>query len=269
MRTGRRLFIAGVVLLVAAVAVAQGRRFRGFGEERPNAAFIQPNPPYDGRFVFLRVNYETAPGGFWYGGLPAWSHGYPLAEQNLMRILNEVTYIDPHLDGIATVGFDSPELFKYPMAYIIEVGWWVLSDGEATALRAYLQKGGFVLVDDFKVRGWGGGMGGGGWEQFEANMKRVMPEGRFLDLDVSPPDLSLVLRDRIVRHHSAGLQLRPPDLPRALRGQRSDQADADDGELQHRRVAVLGVVSARLPPVDETNEAYKLGVNYIMYGLTH
>jgi hypothetical protein len=183
-----RVAIGGVlVTLVAVTALAQGRRFGRFFGESPASGFIQPNPPYDGRFVFLRVNYETAPGGFWYGGLPAWSHGYPLAEQNLMRILNEVTYIDPHLDGIATVGLDSPELFKYPMAYIIEVGWWVLSDGEAASLRAYLQKGGFILVDDFKMRGWGGGMGGGGWEQFEANMKRVMPEGRFLDLTAAHP----------------------------------------------------------------------------------
>src|ERR1700730_6047281 len=143
-----RVSIGGaLVTLIAVTALSQCVRFFG---ESPTTGFTHPNPPYDARFVFLRVNYETAPGGFWYGGLPAWSHGYPLAEQNLMRILNEVTYIDPHLDGIATVGLDSPELFKYPMAYIIEVGWWVLSDREAVALRNYLQKGGFVLVDDFK-----------------------------------------------------------------------------------------------------------------------
>ena len=45
-------------------------------------------------------------------------------------------------------------------------------------------KGGFVIVDDFKLPG---GIGGGGWDHFEANMKRVFPEGRFFDLDVSHP----------------------------------------------------------------------------------
>src|SRR4029453_2475646 len=89
----RRSLLVAAMIAIGAVAAAQGFRFRGFGGERPNSAFVQPNPPYDGRFVFLRVNYHTAPGGFWYGGLPAWAHGYPLAEQTLLRILKEGTYI--------------------------------------------------------------------------------------------------------------------------------------------------------------------------------
>ena len=47
------------------------------------------------------------------------------------------------------------------------------------------------------------------------------------------------------------------------------QAAADDHQLQHRHLAVLGMVGPRLRPFDDTNEAYKLGVNYIIYGLTH
>ncbi|MGE3508617.1 MAG: hypothetical protein AB7N65_07010, partial [Vicinamibacterales bacterium] len=106
------------VLLLLAIAVtsaAQGRRFRRFRDGIPKSAFVQENPRYDGRFVFLRANYQTAPGGFWYGGLPAWAHGYPLAEQNLLRILKEVTLLNPNVDGVATVGLDSPELFRYPL----------------------------------------------------------------------------------------------------------------------------------------------------------
>jgi len=74
------------------------------------------------------------------------AHGYPIAEQNLMRIMNEVSYLAPHMDEINTVTLDDPELFKYPVAYIIEVGWWTMTDREAAALRAYIQKGGFVIV---------------------------------------------------------------------------------------------------------------------------
>src|SRR3990172_8314976 len=49
------------------------------------------------------------------------------------------------------MALDDPELFKYPVAYIIEPGWWTMTDGEAAAFRTYLQKGGFVIVDDFKI----------------------------------------------------------------------------------------------------------------------
>src|SRR5262249_15471268 len=78
------------------------------------------------------------------------------------------------------------QLFKYPLAYIIEVGWWTLTDRERDALRAYMEKGGFVIVDDFKMTGWRG-MDSGGWEPFAANMKRVFPEGRFIDMDPAYP----------------------------------------------------------------------------------
>ena len=108
------------------------------------------------------MKYTTAPGGYWYGGWPAWGHGYPLAEQNLMNIMNEVSYLGPHIDEINTLTFDDPELFRYPVAYVIEVDWWAMTDREAEALRTYMQKGGFVIVDDFKPRRFRGGFGGSG-----------------------------------------------------------------------------------------------------------
>src|SRR5437764_6816112 len=114
-----------------------------------------------------------------------------------MRIMNEVTFLGPHTEEINTLTLDDPELFKYPVAYIIEVDWWVMTDREAAALRAYMQKGGFVIVDDFKPRRrgrFGGGLGGApdggygsGWDVFEAAMKRVSPAGRLLRLAASHP----------------------------------------------------------------------------------
>ena len=166
--------LAGV-LLAAGAAVAQFGFARGPFHEYPNI-------PYDGRFTFVRLKYTTAPGGYWYGGWPAWGHGYPLAEQNLMRIMNEVSFLNPHTEEINALTLDDPELFRYPIAYIIEVDWWAMTDGEAASLRAYMQKGGFVIVDDFKPRrcrgGFGGGSGGygygSGWDVFEAAMARVL-----------------------------------------------------------------------------------------------
>ena len=80
----RVMAIAGVVVLTAAAALAQ------FGGPRGRFA-LRRNIGYDGRFTFVRLNYTTAPGGYWYRGEPAWAHGYPLAEQNLMSIMNEVS----------------------------------------------------------------------------------------------------------------------------------------------------------------------------------
>ena len=131
----------------------------------------------------MRLTYETLPGGYWYRGQPAWSHGYPTSETNLMQILGSVTAVPAHRET-KTLSLEDPEIFKYPLLYIIEVSWWQMTDNEARNLRAFLDKGGFVIVDDFKTAEWRGGRG---WEQFADNMRRVMPEARFVDLDVSHP----------------------------------------------------------------------------------
>ena len=154
MRTAARprsLIAVLIVVIAAAAALAQVGGFGGFGFGGRARFQVQPNARYDGRFTFVRVNYESAPGGYWYRGLPSWAHGYPMAEQNLMKIMNEVSYLGANEEEINTLALDDPELFKYPVAYIIEVSWWTLTDAQAAALRAYMQKGGFVIVDDFKA----------------------------------------------------------------------------------------------------------------------
>src|SRR5436305_9653968 len=106
---------AAIVVAMTGAAVAQFG-FGGFdGSYRP-----LPNIPYDGRFTFVRIRYTPAPGGYWPGRRPSWIHGYPLAEQNLMRIMNEVSYLGAHED-INTVTFDDPELIKYPITYLIHL----------------------------------------------------------------------------------------------------------------------------------------------------
>jgi len=150
----RRVLIgAGLVVLMSGVALAQ------FGLPR-GRMFVMKNIEYDGRFTFVRLNYTTAPGGYFYRGEPAWAHGYPIAEQNLMRIMNEVSFLGAHTEEINTLTLDDPELFKYPVAYVIEPDWWAMTDSEAKALHEYLQRGGFLIVDDFKGRNF---RGGGGW----------------------------------------------------------------------------------------------------------
>lgn len=260
--------LAGAALIVlAASAVFAQRGYFGFGRRGPLR--IMPNAKYDGRFTFVRVKYTTAPGGYWYGGWPAWAHGYPIAEQNLMKIMNEVSFLGPHLDDINTISLDDPELFKYPVAYIIEVGWWALTDKEAAALRAYLQKGGFVIVDDFKTPGWGGGRGGGGWDYFAANMQRVLPGAHFYEMDASHPIFHCFFEISSLE-----------DFPQAYNaGRPIFRGLYEDNDPSKRLMMIVNYNtdisqfwewSGRgFRPIDETNEAYKLGVNYLIYGMTH
>ena len=250
-----------LILTSVATALAQRRRF-----DASPVPFSPPaNLPYDGRFAFARLTYVSGPGGYYYRGLPAWAHGYPHAEGNLMKIMNEVSLLGPHIDESITVALDDPELCRYPVAYMTEAGYWTMTDREAAAFRAYLEKGGFVVFDDFR----GDVRGGGGWENFEANMARVIPGARFLDMDASHPIFHAFFE-------IASLDIIPQDYDRGRPILRGLFEGNDPGRRLMAMVNYNTDVSnfwefsgSGLRPINESNEAYKLGVNYIIYGMTH
>ena len=261
-RACRTVFIA-VTVSVCLVAASHAQR-RFFYGRNPRIE----NVPYDGRFTFVRVRYTPAPGGYWAGGMPPWAHGFPLAEPNLMRIMNDICLLDTHVDDINVLTLDDPELFHYPIAYIIEVGWWTLTEREAAGLRAYLRKGGFLIVDDFKVEGWRG-ISGGGWQPFESNVRRVFPYARFFDMKPSDPIFHSFFEIKTL-----------DDFPQAYNsGRPVFRGVYEDNDPTKRLLMIVNYNtdisqfwewSGRgFRPVDETNEAYKLGVNYLIYGMTH
>jgi uncharacterized protein DUF4159 len=260
--------IAVLILGLSVAALAQRRgRGRGFGNTGSRMLRGQlPNAPYDGRFTFVRINYDTAPGGFWYRGLPAWSHGYSVSEENLMKIMNEVSYLGADDEHFNTLALDDPEIFKYPLIYIIEVSWWNMTDREGAALREYLQKGGFVIVDDFKAEG---DFGSSGWVRFAENMKRVMPEGRFIDMDTSHPIFNSFFEIKSLTNFPQAYNAGQP----IFRGLYEDNDPSKRLQMivnYNTDISQFWEWSGRgLRPFDQTNEAYKLGVNYIMYGMTH
>jgi hypothetical protein len=220
---------------------------------------------YDGKFALARLIYTTGPGGYYYQGLPAWKHGYPTAELNLTQILNAITAVHPHLDDPVALAVDDPELTKYPIAFMTEAGYWVMNDEEAAAFRAYFQKGGFVIFDDFRPPP----RGGGGWENFEANMQRVLPGVKFYDLDESAPIFHCFFD---IESFSIIPQWYDFGRP-VLRG------IYQDNDPSKRLMAIINFNTdvsnfwefsgTGLSPVSDTNQAYELGVNYIIYGLTH
>ena len=253
----RRIAAILVLLLLCGVGTALAqRRFGGGGFGRRQQAIV-PNTPYDGRFTFVRLRYGPDY-GFTSLRLP-WSHDYPSGEQHFMKIVNELSLLNPHTEETNILALDDPELFKYPVAYLCEPGAWVLSDEEAAGLRAYLQKGGFVIVDDFHFQDWG---------NFEAQMTRVMPEARFHDLDLSNQ----------IFH--AFFEIQTLDVPQYYDPPPAIFRAVYENNDPSRRIMMMINYNTDisefwewsdtgLRPIDESNEAYKLGVNYVIYGMTH
>ena len=256
---GRRM--VRMLLTLALFGAPLGAQ-RGFWVPAPDPV-IQA-VPYDGRFTFARLKYNTAPGGFYYGGLPSWAHGYPKAEYNLIRISREITTMKMHLDASNVLSLDDPMLMKYPVAFMTEAGYWTMNDKEAAGLKSYLLKGGFVIFDDFRD-----GRGVASWSNFQANMKRVLPDAHFVDLDPSHPIFHSFFEINsfsiIPQSYGAG---RP--IFRAL---------FENNDPRQRMIAMINFntdvsdfwefASTGMYLVSDSNEGYKLGVNYLVYALTH
>ena len=256
----RPALATALVITLAATAAAQ--RYRSSPIDVP----IDKAPPYDGRFVFARLKYPTAPGGYYFRGLPAWAHGYLSAlqghrsETNLTKILNSVTNMSPHLDGTRVVDVADPELFEYPIVYATEPGFMDLSDKDATALRDYIHKGGFVIFDDFR--------GGYGWQSFTETMQRVLPGEHLQELPLTHPIFHSFFEIGTLEFHQAYDVGRPgfygmfehDDPARPLQMVVNFNNDVSE----YWEFSDTGFA-----PIDLSNEAYKLGVNYVIYAMTH
>jgi hypothetical protein len=247
----RRLRLVLLLMLAGATgAFAQQGFFRG--EPYPTDA------EYDGRFTFLRVRW--AAGSLWSGSMrSAWNHDYPRAEQHLAQILNELTFVDARTDGARVLALDDPEIFKFPIAYMWEPGFWTMSDVEAQRFREYLLKGGFVIFDDFDTVHW---------TNFAEQMQRVLPEGRLVQLDESNPIFDSFFRMDTIYFPSPNMRLKPSYF-----GIYEDNDPAKRlmvvANYNHDVAEYWEWSATGLVPFDTSNEAYKLGVNYMIYGMTH
>ncbi len=78
--TGARRRHAALVLLLVTVAGAVIGAQRGRNRRSSQLDVeVQGNTPYDGRFTFVRLRYESGfSGGFGRG--PLWAHAYPAGE---------------------------------------------------------------------------------------------------------------------------------------------------------------------------------------------
>ena len=150
-------------------------------------------------------------------------------------------------------------MFQHPLIYISEPGYWSISEEGALNLRNYLLKGGFLILDDFEANQW---------YNMDAQLLRALPEREWVELDDTHPIFGtfFYVEDIYVPHPFVAVE------PRYM-------AIFEDNDPR-KRVMVLANHNSDLAEywewsasglfaVDPTNDAYRLGVNYIIYALTH
>ncbi len=255
----------GLCAGLGAAAIGQQRGFGPRGGFDPNRNLEPGQVPYNGRFVIGRARFTVGGYGAFgrRGGArnPPWSHDYPNSERNFMKILKEITSIDAYSgpEGGEIVDIGSKDLFLHPIIYFCEPGYWTQTDQEAANLAAYMKKGGFIIFDDFR---------GNDWNNFEYQMKRVLPGVRFFELTLSHPIFHSFFEIESLQFHQF-----------YDRGQPYFYGVFEDNDPTRRLMAIVNFNNdvseywewsdTGWEPIDLTNEAFKFGVNYVIYGMTH
>ena len=216
-----------------------------------------------------RLVYTHGVQASWGPGRAWWRIDWPEAERHFLAGVSRYTGIDVAADS-AHVSLLDEALFEHPWLFAQQPGRWGLADAEAERLGEYLARGGFLVVDDFH--------GPADWAVFEEAMGRALPGRPIVDLDGDELlDVLYTLDGRTQipgRRHLVGggdgIEARMPYAPPRWRGIRDEAGrlvvainfNMDMGDAWEH-------ADDPYYPVPMTSFAYRVGINYLVYAMTH
>jgi hypothetical protein len=232
----------------------------------PQAAQADDDFPHE--FYFTRAIYS----GFNYGygrGRGSWTIDYPKADNQFLVGVLRLMRIDayPHDHAVA---LDDPQLYRFPFLYAVEIGRGMnLTDEEVAALRRYLFAGGFLVVDDF----WGSLE----WANAEFQLHRVLPEYQIVEIPLDHPLFHGMYDVKEIKQ--------VPNVNNGCLGGPYWEQDGYEPHVlgifddQQRLLVVINWNTdlgdawewAEQPcyPLDRSTYAWEMGINYIVYGMSH
>lgn len=235
------------------------------------ARMVDGRPAEYHEFYFTRAIYSGSRGlrGFGRGG-GAWATDYPKADYQFVVVVERLANLDAY-DCHNAVRLDDPAIRNFPFLYALEVGYMRLSDAEIQGLRDYLAAGGFVVIDDF----WGTWQ----WQNFEYEMSRALPGYEMVDLPLDHP--------LFTTFYEIDEVLQVPSINNGRSGNPAYYAEGDGTvpfvkgvfDDSGRLVMVVNGNTdlgdawewAENPyyPLDRSTFAYEMGVNMIVYSMSH
>jgi hypothetical protein len=232
---------------------------------------------FDGGFNFCRLRYQQVR---WEAGGQGWGTDYPDADINFSSRLSEhtKTRISRQNGGEPNHLVVSPTedaMFQCPFIEIEDAGTASFSDEEVARLRQYLLKGGFLWSDDF----WGEAA----LSSFESELARILPPTEYPIKDITS-------------EHAVFRTMFPvaaiPQIPSiqhwrrsgghtSERGAESARVDFRGIEDRHGRLMVLMTHNTDISDAWEREgedprffyqfspEGYAVGINIVLYSMTH
>jgi hypothetical protein len=233
-------------------------------------------------WAFARLMYPPMPGvhgrGYrgwgryrefdWTQGRSSWTTDYPRADRHFSQALRRLSRVHVRSVEQPVNLDDGDDVFNWPWLYAVEVGHWNLTDAQAKKMREYLLRGGFFMCDDFH--------GTEEWAVFVASMQRVFPDRAIVEIE-SPDAIFHTIYDLDGRYQVPGAQY--------LRSGRTFEYDGYDphwrGIYDDRGRLMVAICFdmdlgdswewADEPRYDEKFSALgiRIGVNYVVYAMTH
>lgn len=255
--------LAGSVLLYAQKPFQQ---YRETVEDYSNFPLPDDwNSPAE--WVFARLKYRDV-ARFQYGTDLYWTMDYPRGDRHLAQGVRRLTRVDARSVEQVTELDGSDDIYNWPFLYAVEVGMWDLTEAQADQLRTFLERGGFLMVDDFHSEEE--------WNNFEYVMDLVLPGHDVVDLDAKDgifhtvSDVNELVQIPSAQYMQSGVTYEKGGVAphfRAIRDAKGriavaichnmdlgDSVEHSDNPLYPERFASLG---------------YRVLTNYVVYALSH
>ena len=267
-----RRAVCGMLCLSAVFAFQ--RPFRQFPGMEYFTFELTPDWQESTEWVFARLMFPPGPlngyrgrDGDWHTGMSLWTQDYPRADRHFAQAVRRLTRI--HTRSVEQpVMLEEGDAYDWPWLYAVQVGEWGLTPDEGKRLREYCLRGGFFMADDFH--------GQAEYYEFESRMKLAFPEFPIRDIEDSDAIFHTVydIEDRY----------QVPGQAHLYNGYKG----GSDGKGAHwrgifddkGRVMVAISYNSDLGdaweyaddpryPAKFADLAIRLGVNYIIYSMTH
>lgn len=251
------------------------RPFREYPGIEYRLGSIPLPPDYNEKteWAFARLMY---PGGwndgyqgresYWEDGRCLWTQDFPRADRHFSEALRRLTRISVRSVEQPVNLDDGDDVYNWPWLYAVQVGEWGITDKQALKLRDYLLRGGFFMADDFH--------GTQEWQVFEESMKRVFPDRPIVEIPDSDPIFHTVY-DLDDRYQVVGIE-------HLAQGHKLDGYVAHWRGIYDDKGRIMVAISfnsdvgdswewADEPEYPEKYSALgvRIGVNYVVYAMTH
>jgi len=270
----RAVLIAGLAVAFLGTLIAFQRPFRQYmGVEY--RAFVVPDDYKDKtEWVFARLMFPPGPNdgyrgrfdGDWRQGLSLWTQDYPRADRHFSEAVKRLTRIHVRTAEQPVNLEDGDDVYDWPWIYAVQVGEWGLTAEQAKIMREYLLRGGFFMADDLH--------GTLEWQMFYERIKQVFPDRPIVEIPDNDPIFHTVydLDDRY----------QIPGAEHLDRGYKADGKGAHWRGIYDDKGRIMIAISvnsdvgdswewADSPEYPEKFSALgiRIGVNYIIYAMTH